>query len=63
MVNSLALLDRLSKSGGGATKLDTLTERHIFSPVLGLNTLNVNWTVGYHTLERSVSPSCFPGQG
>lgn len=51
IVNSSDLLERLSKSGGGATKLDTLTERQIFSPVLGLNTLKVNWTVGYHTLD------------
>jgi hypothetical protein len=53
IVNSLALLERLSKLGGGVTKLDTLTERHIFSPVLGLKTLRVNWIVGYHTLDLS----------
>lgn len=35
------------------TKLVTLTDFHVLSPVLGLYTLEVNWIVGYQTLRQS----------
>lgn len=52
-VNWSALQERLSRPGGGVTKLVTLAERHTLSLVVGLYVLNVNWTWGYHNLHNT----------
>lgn len=49
--NWSALHDRLSSPGGGVTKFDTLIDSQTLSLVFGLNNLNVNCIVGYHTLK------------
>ena len=48
--NWSALHERLSRPGGGVTKLVTLMERQVVSPFLGVYILHVNWMVGYHIL-------------
>lgn len=57
MENWSALHERLSKPGGGVTKLLTLTERQMVSLVWGLYILHVNWIVGYHILVLGVGHS------
>ena len=42
MENSSALLDRLSRPGGGVTKLLTLIDFQVFSPVFVFANLHVN---------------------
>jgi hypothetical protein len=57
--NSSALHDRLSSPGGAEAKLETLTLFQMVSFVLGLCTLQLNWTVGYHSLLCCCQPRTY----
>lgn len=50
MENSSDLIDRLLLLAGA--QLFTLIDFQTVFPVLGLWYLNVNWMVGYHTLQK-----------